>query len=90
METSLHFTIIGIRIGSLFEISYRLLMIEKEPPMTRFITSQLSTDHWFDVSAAQRDFGFTPSSQLRRANAVRSSREWSLFGLRLALPSVHR
>ena len=47
-------------LGRFFEISYRLLMIEKEPPMTRFIASQLSTDHWFDVSAAKRDFGFIP------------------------------
>ncbi len=29
--------------------------------MTRFLANQLSTAHWFDISAARRDFGYTPS-----------------------------
>lgn len=28
--------------------------------MTRFMASQLSTPHWYDVSAAVRDFGYDP------------------------------
>jgi nucleoside-diphosphate-sugar epimerase len=28
--------------------------------MTRFLARELSTAHWFDISAAKRDFGFHP------------------------------
>ena len=28
--------------------------------MTRFLAKQLSTAHWFDISAARRDLGYSP------------------------------
>ena len=28
--------------------------------MTRFVARELSTAHWFDLSAARRDFGYEP------------------------------
>ena len=28
--------------------------------MTRFVAEELSTSHWFDISAAKRDLGYTP------------------------------
>ncbi len=39
---------------------YRLLRLRAEPPTTRFVVSQLSTSHWYDISAAKRDLGYTP------------------------------
>ena len=48
------------RIGNLFETLYSVLDLRSEPPMTRFLASQLSTSHWFDISAARRDFGYEP------------------------------
>ena len=48
------------RIGSMLETAYRLLRIKSEPPMTRFVAAQLATSHWFDISAAKRDFGYEP------------------------------
>ena len=29
--------------------------------MTRFLAAQLATSHWFDISAARRDFGYEPA-----------------------------
>jgi nucleoside-diphosphate-sugar epimerase len=29
--------------------------------MTRFVAKQLSTDHWYDISASARDFGYQPA-----------------------------
>ena len=48
-------------LGSLLETTYRLLGIKNEPPMTRFIARQLSTAHWFDLTAIQRDLGYHPT-----------------------------
>jgi hypothetical protein len=28
--------------------------------MTRFIAAELAKDHWFNLSAARRDLGYTP------------------------------
>ncbi|MEM1246918.1 MAG: NAD-dependent epimerase/dehydratase family protein [Acidobacteriota bacterium] len=34
---------------------------QSEPPLTRFMVSQLATAHWYDISAARRDLDFAPS-----------------------------
>lgn len=47
--------------GHLLEWKHRLLNDSREPRMTRFLAAQLALDHWFDVSKAQRDFGYVPS-----------------------------
>jgi nucleoside-diphosphate-sugar epimerase len=45
-------------LGMVCETIWRLLRLEGEPPMTRFLAEQLSTEHWYDCSAAQRDLGY--------------------------------
>ena len=46
--------------GWVLETVYRLFRLKGEPPMTRFVARELSTDHWFDISAARRDLGYVP------------------------------
>lgn len=46
--------------GSFADALYRVFRINHEPPITRFIAEQLSTAHWFDISAARRDLGYEP------------------------------
>lgn len=47
-------------LGAVLELSYRVLRLSGEPIMTRFLADQLGTAHWYDISAAQRDFGYRP------------------------------
>src|SRR4029078_9261754 len=47
--------------GRVLESVYWLLRLSGEPPMTRFVATQLSTSHWYDISAAQRDVGYAPT-----------------------------
>lgn len=47
--------------GAILEGLYRLLRLRGEPPMTRFVARQLSTAHWFDLTAARRDLGYVPA-----------------------------
>jgi len=49
------------RIGAMLETVYRLLPAEREPRMTRFLAAQLAHSHYFDISAARRDFGYEPT-----------------------------
>ena len=46
--------------GAVLEAVWTLLRLKGEPPMTRFLAEQLSTPHWYDISAARRDFGYVP------------------------------
>ena len=46
--------------GATLEFIYKVLNKKQEPIMTRFVAKQLSTSHYFDISAAKKDFGYTP------------------------------
>jgi nucleoside-diphosphate-sugar epimerase len=46
--------------GAVFEGLWRILRLAGEPPMTRFVAREMATAHWFDISAAYRDLGYTP------------------------------
>ncbi|MBO1894932.1 NAD-dependent epimerase/dehydratase family protein [Shewanella sp. BF02_Schw] len=46
--------------GVVLETAYGLLNKSQEPIMTRFVARQLSTSHYFDISAAKQDLGYQP------------------------------
>lgn len=50
--------------GWLLEWLYRSLDLSGEPLLTRFLAKELSTAHWFDISAARRDFAYAPAVSL--------------------------
>ncbi len=50
--------------GAMLEGVYGLFRIASEPPMTRFVAKQLSTAHWYDITAAKRDLGYKPTITL--------------------------
>ena len=43
-----------------FEAAHRFTNNQEEPRLTRFVVRELSTAHWFDISAARRDLGYAP------------------------------
>lgn len=47
-------------LGAVCETLWRTLPLGGEPPMTRFIAAELAKDHWFDLTAARRDLGYSP------------------------------
>ncbi len=57
-------------VALLLETIYSLLAIKKEPPLTRFMVDQLSSSHWFDISAAKRDLNFTPNISIPQGMAI--------------------
>lgn len=48
-------------IGTTCEAVYRTLRRSDEPPMTRFVASQLAKDHYFDITAAKQRLGYHPN-----------------------------
>ncbi len=72
VERSLPFGL-AYGLGTLLEGAWALLRLSGEPPMTRFVAAQLATPHWYDIGAAERDFGYRPQvgidEGLRRLSA---------------------
>ena len=62
------------RLGAALELLWRLGRRRGEPPMTRFLAAQLAHDHYFDISAAQRDFGY--AAAVSTAEGMRRLAHW--------------
>jgi nucleoside-diphosphate-sugar epimerase len=48
------------QLGRLCETAWRLLRLNGEPPMTRFVAAQLAGSHSYSIAAAEHDFGYRP------------------------------
>jgi nucleoside-diphosphate-sugar epimerase len=68
--------------GWVFEKLHTILGREDEPRMTRWVARVMTTAHWFDISAAKNDFGYSPSVSLddglaRLAAWHRAQHDWN-------------
>jgi 2-alkyl-3-oxoalkanoate reductase len=64
----------AIQIGAVLEWIYRMGGITHEPPMTRFVASQLGVDHYFDITAAKQRLGYRPAHD--RTQRIAELSEW--------------
>lgn len=65
---------LAYKIGAILETVYVLFNLKGEPRMTRFVAKELSTSHWFDLSAAKNDFGYQP--EVSFDEGMERLREW--------------
>ncbi|MEJ2383776.1 MAG: NAD-dependent epimerase/dehydratase family protein [Xanthomonadales bacterium] len=63
---------LALTAGAVAEWAWRFFRIQGEPPATRFSVEQLATAHWFDTSAAVRDFGYLPTVSIEEGLAILS------------------
>ncbi len=49
-----------------FESAHRLSANPAEPRLTKFVVQEMSTAHWFDLSAARRDLGYAPAISIEQ------------------------
>ncbi len=47
-------------LAACFEMAHTLTRSGREPRLTRFVVREMTTAHWFDISASKRDFGYVP------------------------------
>ncbi|MCW8858630.1 MAG: NAD-dependent epimerase/dehydratase family protein [Deltaproteobacteria bacterium] len=64
--------------GWLLEKIYRTFNLSGEPRMTRFVAKELSTAHWFDLSAAKKDLGYQPAVSIEEG--LERLRNWRIEG----------
>jgi nucleoside-diphosphate-sugar epimerase len=50
---------LAIAAGTVLETIWRILRLKSDPPLTRWSAEHLSTAHWYDISAAKRELGYT-------------------------------
>jgi len=48
------------QLGAACEWLWRTFKLSGEPPMTRFVATELAKSHWFSIDAARADFGYSP------------------------------
>ena len=60
---------LAMAAGAICEYGWRFLPLAGEPPITRFAVEQMGTAHWFDTSAAERDFGYQPKISINEGLA---------------------
>lgn len=46
--------------GAIAEAVWKITGRAGEPPMTRFVATELAKNHWFSIAAAKRDLGYAP------------------------------
>ena len=51
---------LALAAGTVCETLWSAFGLPGEPPMTRFVAREMATAHWFDISAARRDLGYSP------------------------------
>ncbi len=61
-------------VGALLEFAYKIFRIRGEPQMTRFLANELATAHWFDIRAARKDLGYTPTVSINEG--LRRLEQW--------------
>ena len=62
--------------GRMLETIYRIVGINSEPAITFFLAQQLSTSHWYDISAAKQDFGY--EAEISLEEGMERLRDWIL------------
>jgi nucleoside-diphosphate-sugar epimerase len=61
-------------LGFMLELTWKVLRLTSEPPMTRFVAVQLAKDHWFSIDAARRDLGYEPIVSME--DGLRDTVDW--------------
>jgi nucleoside-diphosphate-sugar epimerase len=56
--------------GFLLESAWKMVRARSEPPLTRWSAEQLSTAHWYDITAAKRDLGYRPEISIAEGLAL--------------------
>ena len=51
---------LAMALASLVERGWRLARRRSDPPLSRFVVEHLSTAHWYNLAAAERDLGYRP------------------------------
>ncbi|MGA1873839.1 MAG: NAD-dependent epimerase/dehydratase family protein [Thermoplasmatota archaeon] len=67
-------------VGAFFtEVFYKTFIRGREPPLSRFLVRELSTSHWYDISAAKKELGFEPDISMEEG--LRRLKIWLDVGM---------
>jgi nucleoside-diphosphate-sugar epimerase len=67
---------LALTAAGLMEGLFRVVRPNGVPPLTRFLVREISSSHWFDISAARRDLGYVPPVTIDEG-LERLARSWA-------------
>jgi nucleoside-diphosphate-sugar epimerase len=60
--------------GALMEFIYRNFRKGEEPPLSLFLIKELTTSHWYDISAARKELRYEPKVSMD--DGLKRLKEW--------------
>jgi hypothetical protein len=61
-------------LATIAETVWRTVRLSSDPPLTRFLVKEMSTDHYFDISAARHELGYVPTCSVWEATEKMTAR----------------
>jgi len=58
---------LGRAIGGFLEVSHRILSLQSEPRLTRFLASELAQDHFYNIEKAKTELDYQPGFNMAEA-----------------------
>jgi nucleoside-diphosphate-sugar epimerase len=56
---------LAVVAGTMLETGWKLFGLKSDPPLTRWSAEHLSTAHWYDISAAKHDLGYSAEVSIK-------------------------
>jgi len=66
--------------AALMENYFKVFRKGQEPPLSRFLVRELSTSHWYDISAAKKELGYEPKVSMEEG--LNRLKKWIDGGMR--------
>jgi nucleoside-diphosphate-sugar epimerase len=65
---------VALFVAWVLQSVFKLFNVKSEPLLTPFVAKQLSSSHWYCISAAKRDFGYMPAVSIDEG--MKRLKEW--------------
>ncbi len=66
---------VAMTVATIMETAYKILPLKGEPKLNKFLVEELTTSHWFNISAAKKELGYKPKVSLDKGFKI--LRKWN-------------
>jgi nucleoside-diphosphate-sugar epimerase len=56
---------VAMPLAFILEVIHKISFIKSPPRLTRFLIHELTSSHWFDITAARKQLGYSPDISIQ-------------------------